>query len=73
MPFFGGIAKSTMADLDEEYRPNSDDDNIVVAVKTNAEEEEESSNQRLPRELVAKKGILEVTQKMKTIKSIKLL
>jgi hypothetical protein len=45
-----------MADLDKEYRPDSDDNNVVVAVKTNAEEEEESSTQRLPRESVAKKA-----------------
>ena len=32
------IAKSTMVDLDEKYRPDSDDNDVVVAVKTNAEE-----------------------------------
>jgi hypothetical protein len=32
-----------MADLDEEYRLDSDDSNVIVFVKTDAEEEEKSS------------------------------
>jgi hypothetical protein len=59
-----GIAESTMADLDEEYRLDSDDDDVVVAVKTNSEEEKESSTQRLLRELVAKKAKVDYTKQV---------
>jgi hypothetical protein len=39
---FFGITKSAMANLDEEYRTNSNYNNIVVAVKTDVEEEKSS-------------------------------
>jgi hypothetical protein len=38
LPIFFSIAKSTMADSDEEYRPDSNDNKIVVAVESHAEE-----------------------------------